>query len=68
MTFATRLKALDLRQTELAQILGVPAQTVNRWAKGHRSPGAVVDAYLRLLEMRPELIPLVKLHAPRRKQ
>ncbi len=57
MTFADRLKALNLRQTELAQILcrlseqHVPVGTVNRWCVGTRKPPASVLAFVRLLEL-----------------
>jgi len=42
-------KALDLKATELAELLGVTAETVSRWENGHNEPDRAVWATLDLL-------------------
>lgn len=46
----TALKACDLSQRRLAEVLGVDATTVNRWVLGKLEVPKYASAYLELLE------------------
>ena len=46
------LNSNSISQTELANLLNVPKQTVNNWIKGRSMPG--YDRAIRLMEMMDE--------------
>ena len=53
--FRAALKSLGLRQSWLAERLGVPATTVNRWATGKHPVAPYVPFVLELLRERREI-------------
>jgi len=44
------LKSLNLRQTTLAEVLGVSPNTVHRWVKGNMAVPQYATAYVSLLQ------------------
>jgi transcriptional regulator with XRE-family HTH domain len=45
------LKSLNLRQTTLAEVLGVSPNTVHRWVKGDMAVPQYATAYVTLLQL-----------------
>lgn len=53
--FRAALKAIDMRQNQLAEALGVAPLTVNRWATGKAAIPKYAELCLKLLQQQPHL-------------
>jgi transcriptional regulator with XRE-family HTH domain len=51
--FAAKLKALGIKNRDLARALGMTEETISKWTRGHRDPPMAVRLLIDLLHQNP---------------